>query len=64
MDRPNPLRPRHWVAVFGVAGLIGFLLAAQATPAFATPLRIAAFVWFLGLGVYETIWRLRAGRRG
>lgn len=63
MEQPINLRPRLWVAVCGVLGLLGLLLAATATPHYATMLRAAAIIWFLGLGAYETLWRVWAPRK-
>jgi hypothetical protein len=46
------------VKFLGVGGLIGFLVAAHHWPAWATPLRTGAVVWFLALGVVYA-WSLR-----
>ena len=46
-----------------VVGLVGLLWAAQAMPGAGTLLRAGALLWVLGLGAYETVWRVDPRRR-
>ncbi len=63
MEASKYRRPRLGVAALGVVGLVGLLWAAQAMPGAGTLLRAGALLWFLGLGAYETVWRVDPRRR-
>jgi len=51
------------VTVAGVAGFLGLLIAAVHVRSAQEILRLAAFVWFLGLGAVRVALDLRVSRR-
>jgi hypothetical protein len=57
------LPKRLYVTVAGVAGFLGFFLAAGAFPAAANILRALAIVWFFAFGLIRFGMDLDAGAR-
>jgi hypothetical protein len=61
-SRRYPVWPQ-FLGVIGIFGFLGLLIASAYLPHWALALRIAAVVWFLGIGAAKIVLELRAEDR-
>ena len=57
----NPWPTVLLITLINVGGFVALLVASHYVPALANPLRVAALVWFFGLGVIQTTFMSRHG---